>query len=330
MSEGILLHGLDGSNPLAFLAALGTLRTLTLALPDEKAKMSWEQSDGAWRPRVFSSLDGDGDALVGCLAASLVTDRQNHPTRFIDYKSSNKEAVEFYQSVRNGADIDLGFDAWIASLTNDIHPDATSPLQLTRSDYFVGNLDQVLANTADNHIRKALLLRWTYDDALSGQSLHLEPTEDRRHAYQWHQPSGDPNRNKSGNMLGASRLAIESLPLFTGLPSSNPARLLMTGWTGVRSDDATWSWPIWSYPICLSVVPSVLSLAELQTVDLPAAGLIARGIPAAYRTRRILVEKTPNLTPTIALLSFPARSPSAPSRHCGCGLFAAVDPPSGA
>jgi CRISPR-associated endonuclease/helicase Cas3 len=317
MSEGTLLRGLDGSNPLAFLAALGTLRTLTLALPGEKVKMNWEQSDGAWRPRVFCSLDGD--ALVERLAASLVKDRQSHPTRFIDYKSSNQEVVDFFRSVRAGADINPGLDAWIASLTNDIHPDATSPLQLTRSDYFVGNLDQVMANTTNDHLRKSLLLRWTYDDALSGQSLHLEPTEDRRHAYQWNQPSGDPNRNKSGNMLGANRLAIEALPLFTGLPSSNPARLLMTGWTGVRSDDATWTWPIWSQPIGLTIVPSVLAMAELQQVDLPAAELIARGIRAAYRTRRILVEKTPNLTPAVALLSVPAPSLSVPAATAASG-----------
>lgn len=312
MNRGLLLFGLDGSNPLAFLAALGTLRTLTLALPAEKVRLSWEQSDGAWRPRVFCSIDTNGDAVVAALAASLVNDRQKHPTRFIDYKSTNAQAIAFYQSVREGGEFEPEYDRWITSLTNDVHPEATSPLQLTRSDYFGGNLDQVLAKTTADHLRKALLLRWAYDDALSGQSLHLEPTEDRRHAYQWNQPSGDPNRNKSGNMLGANRLAIEALPLFTGLPSSTPARLLMTGWTGVRSDDATWSWPIWCQSIGLSVVPSLLSLAELQQAEVPAAELIDRGISAAFRTRRILVEKTPNLTPTVALLSAPARSPSAP------------------
>ncbi len=62
--NGILLKGLDGSNPLAFLAALGTLRTLTLALPDETVKMSWEQHDGAWRPRIFSSKTYSEKSLV--------------------------------------------------------------------------------------------------------------------------------------------------------------------------------------------------------------------------------------------------------------------------
>jgi CRISPR-associated endonuclease/helicase Cas3 len=299
--ESILLRGIDGSNPLAFLAALGTLRTLALALPAEPAKMSWEQSEGAWRPRLWCSLGNNSDAIIEKIDSALVRSRLTHPTRFIDYKSSNKDATEFYQSVRAGKSIDPEQAAWIASLTNDIHPDATSPFQLTRSDYFVGNLDQVMANTTVDHLRNALILRWQYDDPLNGQSLHIEPAEDRRHAYQWNQPSGDPNRNRSGNMLGANRLAIESLPLFLGLPSKNPSRLLMTGWTGVRSDDAAWTWPIWEIRSTLDVVKSTVSLAELQASAPKPDRLIALGVRVIYRSRRILVEKTPNLTPSVCM-----------------------------
>lgn len=308
--NGILLGGLDGSNPLAFLAALGTLRTLTLALPDETVRMSWEVDNGAWRPRVWCSLAGDGDAIINNFYKSLVQDRSSHPTRFIDYKSekekekgavSNKEAVEFYQFVRRGGPIKSEQDAWIASLTNDIHSDATSPLQLTRSDYFAGNIDQVLANTDAKALQRTLFEKWRYDDKLAGQSLHLEPSEDRRHAYQWDKPSGDPNRNTSGNMLGANRLAIEALPLFLGLPSINPARLFMAGWTGVRSDNARWTWPVWRHKASVSVVSSLLSLPELQEERPDRTILNQMGIGAAFRCRRILVEKTPNLTPSIAV-----------------------------
>ena len=301
-ANSILLKGLDGSNPLAFLAALGTLRTLTLALPGETVKMNWEQYEGAWRPRIGCSLGSDNDAIIEGLDKALIRHRSSHPTRFIDYKSSNRDAAEFYQSVRAGGTIEPEQDAWIAALTNDIYPDATSPLQLTRSDYFVGNLNQVMANTTADHLRETLLQPWRYDDALSGQSLHLEPTEDRRHAYQWNQPSGDPNRNKSGNMLGANRLAIEALPLFLGLPSTNPARLLITGWTGVRSDDSTWTWPIWETRNTLAVARSTIALAELQAIKPQRDRLVPAGVGVAYRCRRILFEKTPNLTPSVCVM----------------------------
>ncbi len=45
----LLLAGLDGRNPLAFLAALGTLRSLTSTWPARQVRMSW-QSLGGWRP----------------------------------------------------------------------------------------------------------------------------------------------------------------------------------------------------------------------------------------------------------------------------------------
>jgi CRISPR-associated endonuclease/helicase Cas3 len=294
--NSVLLMGLDGSNPLAFLAALGTLRTLTLALPDETVKMSWEQNDGAWRPRV--NIRSSAEDLILLLATSLKSNRAAHPTRFV---SDDDQILSFYKVARSGNPFEEGLDQWIAALTSDVHPNATSQLQLTRRDYFAGNLDQIMANTTPVSLHRTLFQPWRYDEKLSGQSLHIEATEDRRHAYQWHQPSGDPTRNKSGNMLGANRLAIEAIPLFLGLPSKNPDRLSVAGWTGVRSDDSRWTWPIWSSQIRLSVTRSLLALNELQK-ETPDVGILReRGVLAAYRCRRILVEKTPNLTPAIAI-----------------------------
>lgn len=298
----VLFRGCDGGNTLGFLAALGVFRTLARAFEGERVDMRWIRHDGAWRPELRTTSKYSDEEVIDRLVTVLPTDRMEHPSSFIDYKNKNKEAELFYESIRSGEACDVEKSYWIVSLTSDIHLDATSPLQLSRSDYFVGNLDQVLRNTQREHLRRSLFETWRYDDALSGQSLHLEPTEDRRHAYQWNKPSGDPNRNKEGSVLGANRLAVEAIPLFMGLPSNNPARLLMTGWTGVRSDDATWTWPIWDVWMSLAVLPSVLAMSELQGTEICPARLRARGIACVYRTRRILVEKTPNLTPAIALM----------------------------
>jgi CRISPR-associated endonuclease/helicase Cas3 len=300
--DRVILRGLDGGNSLGYLAALGAFRVLSNAKHSERVEMRWVRFEGAWRPEIRTGKNVSKEQIVECIDGAMVTDRMEHPSRFIDYKNNNIEANEFYHACRKGESFDVGKSYWITSLTNDIHPDATSPLQLTRSDYFVGNLDQVLRSTTREHIMGTLFEAWRYEDALSGQSLHLEPTEDRRHAYQWNKPSGDPNRNKEGNVLGANRLAVEAFPLFMGLPSNNPARLLMTGWTGVRSDDATWTWPIWDVWLSVIILPSLLGLAELQDTPIRAESLRARGIGSVYRSRRILVEKTPNLTPAIALL----------------------------
>lgn len=65
--NGVLLRGLDGSNPLAFLAALGTLRMLHLSMANETVRMSWEEHEGAWRPRLWCSLGQDEDAFIAHL-----------------------------------------------------------------------------------------------------------------------------------------------------------------------------------------------------------------------------------------------------------------------
>ena len=292
----ILLKGLDGSNPLAFLAAMGTLRTLTLALPDETVKMSWEQHDGAWRPRV--NVHYPPENLVSLLIKSLKNERNEHPSHFV---GNDDQISSFYAVARKGGCFEDGLDQWIVALTSDLHPNATSQLQLTRRDYFAGNLDEIICKTTPDSLHRTLFQPWRYDDRLSGQSLHLEPSEDRRHAYQWNKPAGDPNRIKSGNMLGANRLAIEAIPLFLGLPSKNPDRLFVTGWTGVRSDNSRWTWPIWSRLIELPIVRSLIALNVLQNEKPDIGELRARGIVAAYRCRRILVEQTPNLTPAMVV-----------------------------
>lgn len=296
--NSILLKGLDGSNPLAFLAALGTLRTLALALPDERVRMSWEVANGAWRPRVWCTSLQTEDHVLERLDCQLIRKRDEHATHFV----GDTEAIDaFYQSARRGNPIADSLDAWVCALVNDVHPNATSQFQTTRRDYFAGNIDQILANTDVDALRRTLLAAWRYDDKLDGQSLHLEPSEDRRHAYQWDRPSGDPNRKRSGNMLGANRLAIEALPLFLALPSTNPDRLAVVGWSGVRSGDARWTWPIWRAEASLSAVRSLLSFPELQHEQPDLVVLRHMGIGALFRSRRILVEKTPNLTPSVVV-----------------------------
>lgn len=69
--NGLLLSGLDGSNPLAFLAALGTLKTLTRAWPEHKVKMSWEQNCGTWRPRLEATDNLSQDDVIACLSEHL-------------------------------------------------------------------------------------------------------------------------------------------------------------------------------------------------------------------------------------------------------------------
>lgn len=63
----ILMTGLDGSNPLGFLAALGVLKAVGVRFP--QARLSW-RDEGVWRP-VLGGFPGDFEALLELLEADL-------------------------------------------------------------------------------------------------------------------------------------------------------------------------------------------------------------------------------------------------------------------
>jgi hypothetical protein len=303
--EGLNLPGLDGSNPLGFLAALGLVRALGQGSGHCPVHIKWLPLDGTWIPSVKlrSEQPFDQDALLDVLKRVLVRDIDGHPARLLrEVRIEERHARRNFfcrrldQTARNArTDAD-----WLAAVASDFAPDdAVNQLQTARRDYYYDNLTSIIKLTEVRHLRRAIFERWDYGDPLDNQSLHLDPSEDRRHAYQWNKPAGDPDRGKSGGMLGANRLAIEAIPLFTSFPERDT--LHTVGFVGNRSNDTRWTWPIWNMWLASASLPSLLSLPDLQ-VPTPDAQqrheLHQRGIAAVFRSDRILVQKTPNFTPS--------------------------------
>jgi CRISPR-associated endonuclease/helicase Cas3 len=305
-NSGLLLIGLDGSNPLGFLAALGLLRVLISAFGPRQLRMKWSPSVGTWVPAIHSSSHPslDQDALLDVLCERLPNHIENHPVRLLDELDSSKANMDarrriFTDRIEQSAGADRTQTDWLAALASDIAPpDATNQLQTARRDYYFGNLKSVIQHSKRAHLRRSLFHLWDYADPLDNQSLHLDPSEDRRHAHQWNKPAGDPDRRSSGGMLGANRLALEAIPLFTSLPEGGKLRTV--GFTGSSSANTRWTWPIWRVFLDMESIASLLKLGELQAEVFnrqQRLDLRERGIVAAYRTRRILVQKTPNFTP---------------------------------
>lgn len=306
-SAGLDLPGLDGSNPLGFLAALGLLRLLHATGNPKQVKLSWIARGGTWIP-VLHRIDGPelhASALLEELSRCVVGSISEHPVRILQtYGDVGEDRVGRRRAAH--ADLLAGDRSkmdWIAAFMSDAaSPSAINQLQTTRRDYFYGNLTSIIARTEAEHLGRSIFRPWDYGDALDNQSLHLDPTEDRRHAYQWNKPAGDPNRKARGGMLGANRLALEAIPIFTSFPEGGMLRTL--GFTGTKSTNTRWTWPIWGPPLSLDPIRSLLALSILQEetfnrTDL--ASLKGQGVVAVYRTRRILVEKTPNFTPTTCI-----------------------------
>ena len=298
-ANGLLLSGLDGSNPLGFLSALGLLGTL-----DASARMKWVPAAGTWVPSLSCSK-GDTPSeksLLDTLQERLVNDLANHPAHVLEILRSDSDRARrclFADEREKACVAERTIVDWLSALASDFSsPDAINQLQTARRDYFLGNLADVIQRTTIDHLRRSIFSTWDYADPLERQSLHLDPSEDRRHAHQWNQPSGDPNRKKFGGMLGANRLAIEAICFFVSVPKGDV--LQTTAFSGSRSSDTRWTWPIWDVACSLQVVRSLLTLPALQMEQLDESTRTALrewGIAAVFRTNRILVNKTPNFTP---------------------------------
>ncbi len=297
------LSGIDGSNPLGFLAALGAFLVVS-TYHDDDITLHWERLRGAWRPvlKKFTIENGE-DQLLDLLVESLRCSDAEHPAlRLAESVDSNGARNVFRQACANASKENRKDADWLSCNGSDIvNADVISQLQTTRRDYHAINVRGLLSNTTRDHLRRSLFHPWDYSDPIAGVSLHLEPREDRRHAYQWHMPSGDPTRKSSGGMIGANRLALEAWPLFQSLPAGD--KVTTVGFLGTRASNTRFFWPIWDRPISLSVLLSLLGYRGLKLQAEDPGNLKEIGIRVIYCCSRILVGKTPNLTSPIAVLA---------------------------
>ena len=281
MSDGILLRGLDGSNPLAFLAALGTLRTLTLALPDEGVRMNWEQHDGAWRPKVFCSLSGDSDALVALIASTLEA-----PSKALEVDKRLPFAAEKFRGLLLQAvcDKDWACAEWLACLGTEAIVDdeafADTDLRMVRSGDSAGQgmlhyACLVVKQTAPDDLRHCLFDRWIYSQR--GSSFRWDPTEDAQYALQ----ASNPSKEGISSVIGANRLALEALPLLPVYPVGNTAITLGFGAVTKRVGREL-RWPIWDRPVPMSVVSSLMGLKAINTSPVSWEEIRRTGIVAVF------------------------------------------------
>jgi hypothetical protein len=295
----IILTGLDGGNLLAFMAAVGTLRTLSAVWPQDPPKLDWMQSQGAWCPRLFLAKNVNEDILAA-LDKGLQT-IEGH-SAFTFTKNLNVTGEEFrafaLQAAARGlhdhdsSDADFaaafGCDA-VTGEKDQIADTAFRTMSGAGHQNFIEHMHLLAENTRREHIHAALFSPWNYADPRP--SMRWDPADDRRYALRWEEPSGDPIRT----VRGANRLAIEALPLFPVFPVDG--KLATTGFKGTNSHNTFLTWPIWSLPVGLDTVRSLLGLEELQA-DLPdRTKLTALGIVEIYRSQRITVGKYRNFTP---------------------------------
>lgn len=291
------LSGLDGSNLLGFLAALGTLKAVSDMSPGADWRMRWTNDTGPWRPILEGSAASQPDDLVADLAAHLgstsnraleIAENLNIPSAA--FRSLALEAQEAAKSDdRRYADYIAAFGCENAVARNrkgqPIQDTFLRTMSGTGHQHFLGTMLKTVAEAGPEHLRRSLFEPWQRRDPKLG--LRWDPAEYRPYALRW----GNPSKEDATTERGANRLAIEALPL---LPTAitHSGRLQTTAFTQRVGYGTLISWPIWTVSINIDTVASVLRLDELQPTPQRESprwhSLTQLGIAAVYRSRRFI------------------------------------------
>ena len=296
----LCLSGLNGSNPVAFLAALGAFRSISEIFPERTVGLSWIPAGGAWAALLHTSEKTNPEELVELLHKHLET-RANHAAVTVaDNLKMPASQFRAYAKEAAGAWMNGAETAWAefaAAFGSDgvldedgkIEDTAFRTMSGAGHQHFLKFMNELARETSAKQVSEALFGPWQYRDV--GFSMRWDPEDDRRYALRWFNPSGDAARN----VRGANRLAIEGVRLYPTMPSNS--HLATTGFTGQKASNTFLSWPIWKAPISLDTCRSLLAHTELTKPSPASNACRAIGIVAVLRSQRITTGKFRNFTP---------------------------------
>ncbi len=320
----IELSGLDGGNLLGFLAALGTLRVLTLVEQDAEIRMSWVEK-ARWSPVVYHSRIGTCDEVIAVLAARITPAlatipkekskkkhagdlgeyielalnnvnqafRQDHLDKGLNDFRKQLECAAGESDRREEADFFAALGSDCFTENKDDKP-ATTELRAIgagNNEGFLGFMRTVHLETRAEHLNKALFCNGTILT--------------RRH-------SCDGTLTSTGRTLCAPQIPrkTENTIMFgvrTGsrsrrcrFPTAPDGRRLQTVGFEDRDREKEITWPIWTEPLDLKTVGSLLASKDIQKADRNAVN--RRGVAQVFRARRFTEGKYRNFSPARALL----------------------------
>lgn len=293
--DGLLLPGLDGTNPLGFMAALGVLRVL--AIQKHGVKMSWLLSGGTWRPKLFGvrvplqDLGVEIHAAIRKLDQSVWSIDKELPflaSRLRHHASNSVASSERTNRMKADSIAALGAECCrekkkVKNEEIEIFKDTYLRLVRSGDNQHNGLLSYAVRTIevcTEEHIQRAVASDWLYRD--KKLSFRWDPAEDRGYALQW----GDPSDDGALTERGANCLALFGMACFPVIPVRRQAATTGFGLEAFKQSSLTW--PIWRHPIRLSVVNSLLTLSTLQREQPDRAELDSLGVAAAHRCDRVM------------------------------------------
>ncbi len=297
------LIGLDGSNLLGYLAALGTLRVLTLAEPGAEVRMSWMEKRW-WTPAIHHSRIRTADELIATLEERVCGDTSINAawkigddltlTRTEFREHLVREALEATSTTREIVDYLAAFGSdvfGVGSKKEKISDTEFRTMSGSGNQHFLKSMRELATETDLRNLYHSLFDEWDY--AEDRPSLRWDPADYRPHALRARDPSGDPIKT----MRGANRLAVESLPIFPTFPGRG--RIGTVGFRD-RNRVTEMTWPIWADPLNLSTVGSLLASDDVQRGE--KSTIVPRGVVQVYRSQRFTRDKKRNFSPARELI----------------------------
>lgn len=299
LCDGVPLCGLDGTNPLGFLAALGAFRLLSNG--NCSVTMAWHLSNCTWHPIVFGSqvslsqLGTELHTAIGKLDKSVWSFDNKLPF------SAACLRQEAYNAVRDASVIKRSLADDVASLGVECWADKNGDFEVTslcmvrsgdsKGQGLLAYGKRIIEITTEKDLQQAVASEWTHED---GQcALRWDPVEDRAYALQWRNPS------KVGalSIKGGNCLALLGMRLLPTIPSNRKAETVSFGLKQPKR--LSFTWPVWKHPVSIDVATSLLSMPDLQKEQPPRSELECGGIAAVYRSDRVMTSTYyANFTPS--------------------------------
>lgn len=292
----LVLNGLDGSNPLGFLATIGAATIAAKFSPE--LRLGWKQTDRGWRPS-FQRCGRDEKAFSERIWEAL----REAPTTVFDIDRKMPFDVDKFAGALHEAqeqsfigerrNVDL-----LAAMGTEMYPDKKqghfqdSHFRMVRSGDSAGQglpfyIKANLNDLSVERLHHALFGAWDYRD--EGYSLRWDPIGDQRYALRWRDPSKSGLADGPGIMLAADCLAAEALQWFPTQPVGR--RVETTGFQRKGRREICFVWPIWTPMLGVDTVRSLLVLRDLARDPIDRRALARMGVQEVYRSLRIQQNK---------------------------------------
>jgi hypothetical protein len=285
-------HGLDATNPLGFLAALGLLTVLDHRHRKPQARPTLYFAEGASSfaivgtplsvEEVIDTILSDAAEKKTCAALRLAYDKEGSPVdcaapeAIRDLKPTPSHAREFLQSVALGdhrtAGIAAGFFSELAQDNNS--RTKPSALHFTAGQQtFLSMAEELRSGITAADCHEALAGPWRSTSTLPSFSWDSAAT--RLYALR----SVNPSLEKRGSVPAANWLGLQAMHFF---PVAVRRQRLSTTCVVGGWKDSVFSWPTWRAPLTSSVVASLL---RSDFKALTAQGRAAVGLSQVFTSR---------------------------------------------